>query len=366
MNKLKTLLPALFVVLFITPYIVNAEPSLGSSALNPVYVQIERSASYETKIENLKTTYGVDNYYSCYANNSNSYGCLQATLASTPYSKDSYFLQCYTYMKSCLEQKMIDSSTKSNCATGKVYYNNQCVTPDEGCKIINGVGSYSAGYDQSTGKYNCACSSGYSVGSQGCIISTATASAGNETNCLKYSNTEYISGTNSQNGICGCIAGYKWNVYGGGCEKNVTSTTDNSTVEQEKATKNVIDKNLSNKMKGKILLQVENHGEAWYINPKNGEKHYMADGNSAYGVMRNLGIGITNKDLEKIKSNKTFAKKNAGKIFLQIESKGEAYYIDFDGAAHYLKDGVAAYEIMRNLGLGITNDNLNKIAEGTL
>ncbi|MFH1255578.1 MAG: hypothetical protein V1667_03885, partial [bacterium] len=58
--------------------------------------------------------------------------------------------------------------------------------------------------------------------------------------------------------------------------------------------KNKIDKNLSNKLKGKILLQVENHGEAWYVNPKTGSKHYMANGDEAYKIMRNLGIGITN------------------------------------------------------------------------
>jgi hypothetical protein len=124
--------------------------------------------------------------------------------------------------------------------------------------------------------------------------------------------------------------------------------------------------NPSNRLKGKILLQVESHGEAWYINPKDAKKYYMADGNKAYNLMRNFGIGITNKNLDKIKSNKVFAKSNSGKIFLQVESKGEAYYIDFNGIAHYLKDGTAAYEVMRSLGLGITNSDLNKISEGSL
>jgi len=364
MKKLKFLYFILFSCLFTIPCAVSADLSLGSSALNPVYVHVEQSESYEIKTENLKTTYGVNNYYVCYADNLNSYGCRQAALTSTPYSKDSYFLQCYTYMKSCLEQKAVDSSTKSNCATGKIYYNNQCVTPDEGCKIINGVGSYSEGYNQSTGKYDCACSSGYSIGSQGCVANIVATTNNDEANCLKYSNAVYIP--SSQGGVCGCVDGYKWNVYGGGCEKNAISAADKNIVKQEKTAENVIDKNLSNKMKGKILLQVESHGEAWYVDPKTSEKHYMADGNSAYSVMRNLGIGVTNKDLKKIQTNKTFAKKNSGKIFLQVESKGEAYYIDFNGDSHYLKDGAAAYEIMRSLGLGITNDNLNKISEGGL
>jgi len=82
--------------------------------------------------------------------------------------------------------------------------------------------------------------------------------------------------------------------------------------------------------------------------------------------MRNFGIGITNKDLEKIKNDKIFAKKNSGKIFLQVEAHGEAYYIDFNGNAHYLKDGSVAYTVMRELGLGITNNDLSKIPEGSL
>lgn len=147
---------------------------------------------------------------------------------------------------------------------------------------------------------------------------------------------------------------------------NNVSNIANKVVAQEEKIIPGVDNQLSKKMSGKILLQVESHGEAYYVNPKTLEKYYMADGNKAYDVMRNLGVGITNKNLEKIKANKTFAKKNAGKIFLQVEANGEAFYINFDGTAHYLKDGAAAYEIMRSLGLGITNDNLNKIPEGSL
>jgi hypothetical protein len=53
-------------------------------------------------------------------------------------------------------------------------------------------------------------------------------------------------------------------------------------------------------MKGKILLQVELHGEAWYVNPKDGKRYYMPDGPSAYNIMKNLGEGISNANIEKI------------------------------------------------------------------
>jgi hypothetical protein len=118
---------------------------------------------------------------------------------------------------------------------------------------------------------------------------------------------------------------------------------------------------IANRLKGKILLQVESHGEAYYIHPTSSTAYYMANGDEAYNIMRDLGIGITNKNLEKITTDKTFAKKYSGKIFLQVESHGEAYYIDFNGEPHYLKNGADAYNIMRGLGLGITNKDLEKI-----
>lgn len=119
---------------------------------------------------------------------------------------------------------------------------------------------------------------------------------------------------------------------------------------------------LSSKLKGRILLQVESRGEAWYVNPNDNRRYYMPNGSEAYKIMRDLGVGVTNKNLEKIKANKAFAKKHQGKIFLQIESHGEAYYIDTTGVAHYLKDGEAAYGIMRELGLGIKTNDLTKIS----
>jgi len=115
---------------------------------------------------------------------------------------------------------------------------------------------------------------------------------------------------------------------------------------------------LSNLLKGRILLQVESNGEAWYVHPMTAEKYYMADGEDAYNIMRNLGVGITNANLEKIKNNKNLAIKQKGKIFLQVESRGEAYYVGFDGSLHYLKDGSEAYNTMKKLGLGISNKNL--------
>jgi hypothetical protein len=124
--------------------------------------------------------------------------------------------------------------------------------------------------------------------------------------------------------------------------------------------------NLSKKLSGRILLQFESHGQAWYVNPANQNRYYMADGNAAFNVMRNLGVGITNSNLVKLQKNKNLAIKQSGKIFLQVEGSGQAYYINVDGTLYYLKDGNVAYNIMKSLGLGIKNNDLYKIPEDVL
>ncbi len=181
-----------------------------------------------------------------------------------------------------------------------------------------------------------------------------------------------------------------------------------------------VDSYLTNRLRGKILLQVEGHGEAWYVRPDNGKRIYMKDGSTAYGMMRNLGLGITNADLKKIPIgiekrfictdgdgdglcnqleaglgtdptkkdsdgdghddgtevqnnydplsaqkllyNNSLINRLKGRILLQVESRGEAWYINpDDGKRYYMPDGPAAYEIMRFLSLGITDKNLSGI-----
>ena len=64
----------------------------------------------------------------------------------------------------------------------------------------------------------------------------------------------------------------------------------------------IVDDNFASKQKGKILLQVESHGEAWYINPNDGRRYFLGRPADAFSVMKNLGLGITNENIGKIES----------------------------------------------------------------
>lgn len=176
---------------------------------------------------------------------------------------------------------------------------------------------------------------------------------------------------------------------------------------------------IDQQLTGKFLLQVESQGEAWYVNPKNLERYYLARPADAFLVMKTLGIGVSNENLKKIpldltlyqgtdtdndglpdeieKSlstdlNKTdtdgdgyldgeevkngfsplssgklpwdnnFASQQKGKILLQVESLGQAWYVNPTNSKRYFLGRPAdAFEIMKKLGLGISNRDLNQI-----
>jgi hypothetical protein len=116
-------------------------------------------------------------------------------------------------------------------------------------------------------------------------------------------------------------------------------------------------------LNGRILLQVQSHGEAWYVNPLNSRRYYLGRPADAYNVMRNLGLGISNKDFSTISNSST---RLAGRILIKVEDSGRAYYFDPSNLKlYYLGRPDDAFQVMRQRGLGITNSDLSKILVAT-
>ena len=51
---------------------------------------------------------------------------------------------------------------------------------------------------------------------------------------------------------------------------------------------------------GRILLQVEENGEGWYVHPLYQKRYFLGRPQDAFEVMRKAGVGISDQDLAKI------------------------------------------------------------------
>lgn len=117
---------------------------------------------------------------------------------------------------------------------------------------------------------------------------------------------------------------------------------------------------LSKRLSGRILLQVENSGEAWYVEPTTQERAFLGRPDDAFRIMRELGLGIAEKDFNSFREKAP--QRLSGRILLRVEANGEAYYVNpVDLKMHFLGRPSDAFEVMRNLGLGISNADINKV-----
>ncbi len=133
---------------------------------------------------------------------------------------------------------------------------------------------------------------------------------------------------------------------------------------------------------GSILLDVERHGEAYYI--YQGYKHYLGRPDQAFEIMRRLSLGISEENF-----NNGFRQVNdvwqiyrivdsslfpyiQGRIILRPHSHGEAYYVTPGLAAgngysaEYLGRPYDAFQIMTKYGLGARSEFIDSIPDGSL
>lgn len=85
-------------------------------------------------------------------------------------------------------------------------------------------------------------------------------------------------------------------------------------------------------VRGYILLQVEENGEAWYVDPSNDVRYFLGRPDEAFDIMQERGLGITNADLATIPIAGTawdapadMRERVRGRILLQVEAHGEAW-----------------------------------------
>lgn len=142
-----------------------------------------------------------------------------------------------------------------------------------------------------------------------------------------------------------------------------TAITGGDWLESQISAQKTIDNTLISRLRGNILLQTQQHGEAWYLHPVKQKRYYLKDGSTAYEMLRSFGLGISENDFSKIENGDLNLKSRLkGRIILRAQAHGDAYYINpKDLSVTYLKNGDAAYQAMRNLSLGISDTDIAKI-----
>lgn len=160
---------------------------------------------------------------------------------------------------------------------------------------------------------------------------------------------------------------------------------------------------LTTRLKGRLLLQVEDRGRIWYVDPVGLQKHEITFAN-ALSLFQNLSLGITNSDLNHIPINpesvsdqldtdhdgytdKTEVKNGyhpeiasnpvnrgndkvlpypalmnrlKGRLLLQVEDRGRIWYVDMDGTRWEVTWG-NLINLFRKLALGISNKDLAEV-----
>src|SRR3990167_6029888 len=159
---------------------------------------------------------------------------------------------------------------------------------------------------------------------------------------------------------------------------------------------------ITSRLKGKLLLQVQDKGRIWYVDPVGLQKHEVTFSN-ALSLFQKLALGITNADLIKIpadldsinpnldsdndgypdkeelqngyspyiagsnqgrfKTDNNLAAKLKGRLLLQVQDKGRIWYIDQNGKRWEVTWG-NLMSLFRKLALGITDKDLDQVGGG--
>lgn len=137
---------------------------------------------------------------------------------------------------------------------------------------------------------------------------------------------------------------------------------------EKELTNKLKDTELTERLKGKILLQVEAEGVAWYIHPVDLKRYYLGNPTEAMQTIKKLSKKMSLETiLDYTYFEKKFPEELAGRFLTDQDKKNEYYYITpEDRLAIPLKTPDEAFKLLKNLGLGITNENIRKITVGDL
>jgi len=128
------------------------------------------------------------------------------------------------------------------------------------------------------------------------------------------------------------------------------------------------DEELFLRLKGKILLQVESAGEAWWLNPDDKKRYFLGRPSDTWRIIQDNGIKIAGDELiQYLYFDKSFPPVTAGRFIINEDDLMEVYYV-IPQTLYGIKLNAAleASQVIKEQGLGISNENIRKISVGQL
>ncbi len=124
------------------------------------------------------------------------------------------------------------------------------------------------------------------------------------------------------------------------------------------------DEELFLRLKGKILLQVESVGEAWWLNPDDKKRYFLGRPSDTWRTIQDKGIKITSDEMIKyLYFDKSFPLITAGRFIINEDDLTDVYYVlpkSLKGIK--LDSTMEAWQVMKEQGLGISNENIRKLS----
>ncbi len=123
--------------------------------------------------------------------------------------------------------------------------------------------------------------------------------------------------------------------------------------------------NPSNEFSGRILMDSASLGDLWYVNPSDFHRYYVGTLNDAYNIIKNLALGISNDDFEKMASSAPERLK--GRFMIKVEDGGRAFYVDPDSDSFvYIENPQSALFLLRHLSTTTSRCVLKDVPMATL
>jgi lipoprotein-anchoring transpeptidase ErfK/SrfK len=123
--------------------------------------------------------------------------------------------------------------------------------------------------------------------------------------------------------------------------------------------------NDSSRLSGRILMDSASLGDLWYVNPADFHRYYVGTLNDAYSIIRNLSLGISNADFDKMASSAPDRLK--GRFMIKAEDQGRAFYVDPKSDSFiYIENPQSALFLLRHLATTTNACVLRNIPMATL